>query len=50
VHQAISHLPSDQPADTVAVVVQDGFQLHDRVVRPSQVVVSSGPPQTQAAE
>jgi molecular chaperone GrpE len=44
VHQAISHLPSDQPADTVAVVVQDGFQLHDRVVRPSQVVVSSGPP------
>lgn len=45
VHQAISHLPSDQPADTVAVVVQDGFQLHDRVVRPSQVVVSSGPPE-----
>lgn len=50
VHQAISHLPSDQPADTVAIVVQDGFQLHDRVVRPSQVVVSSGPPPTQAAE
>ncbi len=44
-HQAISHLPSDQPADTVAIVVQDGFQLHDRVVRPSQVVVSSGPPE-----
>lgn len=50
VHQAISHLPTDQPADTVAIVVQDGFQLHDRVVRPSQVVVSSGPPPTQAAE
>lgn len=52
VHEAISHLPSDQPANTVTVVVQDGFQLHDRVVRPSQVVVSSGPPEAaeQAAE
>lgn len=50
VHQAISQMPSDQPANTVAIVVQDGFQLHDRVVRPSQVVVSSGPPEATAQE
>ena len=45
-HQAISQLPNDEhPAGTVTHVVQIGFLLHDRVVRPSQVVISSGSPQ-----
>jgi molecular chaperone GrpE len=40
-HEAISQQPSDKhPANTVVHVAQAGFQLHDRVVRPSQVVVS----------
>jgi molecular chaperone GrpE len=30
----------DKPENTVTDVVQSGFQLHDRVVRPAQVVVS----------
>ena len=42
-HEAISQMPSDQPAGMVAHVAQTGFQMHDRVVRPSQVVVSTGP-------
>lgn len=43
-HEAISHLPSEtHPPGTVAHVAQTGFQMHDRVIRPSQVVVSSGP-------
>ncbi|MGI9474929.1 MAG: nucleotide exchange factor GrpE [Rubripirellula sp.] len=42
-HEAISQMPSDQPAGMVAHVAQSGFQMHDRVVRPSQVVVSTGP-------
>jgi molecular chaperone GrpE (heat shock protein) len=25
-------------------VTQTGYKLHDRVVRPAQVIVSSGPP------
>lgn len=42
-HQAIGHQPSpDHAADTVMLVAQDGYQLHDRVLRPSQVFVSSG--------
>jgi molecular chaperone GrpE len=46
VHEAISQLPNDEhPAGTVSHVTQIGFLLHDRVVRPSQVVVSSGSPQ-----
>lgn len=41
-HQAILQQPSaNQPANTVLQVVQDGFTLHDRVVRPAQVIVSS---------
>ena len=36
-HQAISMLPSDQEANTVLTVLQVGYQLHDRVVRPALV-------------
>lgn len=41
-HEAISQQPSGQhPGGTVMLVTQTGFLLHDRVVRPSQVIVSS---------
>ena len=30
----------DKPENTVTDIVQSGFQLHDRVVRPAQVIVS----------
>jgi molecular chaperone GrpE len=41
-HQAISAVPSDQyPANTVLQVAQTGYQLHDRVIRPAQVIVST---------
>ena len=43
IHEAISQMPSNQyPAGTVSAVAATGYQLHDRVVRPAQVVVSSG--------
>jgi molecular chaperone GrpE len=43
-HQAILHQPSnDAPANIVTMVTQEGFKLHDRVVRPAHVIVSSGP-------
>lgn len=41
-HEAISQMPSQgQPPGFVVHVAQSGFQMHDRVIRPSQVVVSS---------
>lgn len=41
-HQAVSQEPSDRfPPNTVVNVLGSGFQLHDRVVRPSQVIVST---------
>ncbi len=43
-HQAILQQPStDVPAGNVMLVTQSGYKLHDRVVRPAQVIVSSGP-------
>jgi len=45
-HQAILQQPSTEvPAGNVMLVAQQGYKLHDRVVRPAQVIVSSGPPQ-----
>lgn len=45
VHHAISRQATgDVPPNTVIYVAQDGFVLHDRVVRPSQVVVSMALP------
>lgn len=44
-HEAVLQQPSDDHAPgTVTKVLQTGFQLHDRVVRPSQVIVSTPPP------
>lgn len=43
VHEAISQMPSpDHEAGTIAHVAATGFMMYDRVVRPSQVVVSTG--------
>ncbi len=39
-HQAISAVESDQAANTVVQVLQKGYRLHDRVVRPALVMVS----------
>jgi molecular chaperone GrpE len=42
VHHAVMQQPSDEyPGNTVLMVTQNGYQLHDRVVRPSQVIVST---------
>lgn len=48
-HEAVFQQPSsDCPGNTVLQVTQTGFLLHDRVVRPSQVVVSAAVPQEEA--
>lgn len=41
-HQAISSVPSDQPQGTVVQVLQKGYTLADRVLRPALVMVSAG--------
>lgn len=42
-HEAIAQMPSDEvPAGHVLQEVAVGYLLHDRVIRPSQVIVSTG--------
>jgi molecular chaperone GrpE len=42
-HEAVGQMPSDSvPAGSVLKVMQTGYRLHDRVIRPSQVIVSQG--------
>ncbi len=49
-HEAILQQPSDEhPAGTVIHVTETGYQLHDRVVRPTQVIVSSGASASKAS-
>lgn len=43
-HQAIAQEASDEhPAGTITRAAQSGYKLHDRVIRPAQVFVSTGP-------
>lgn len=41
-HEALLSQPSDQPEGTVIEVVQRGFALGDRVLRPARVIVAGG--------
>lgn len=41
-HQAIGMVESDQPANTVVSVMQKGYTLNDRVLRPALVMVAKG--------
>ncbi|TMG79004.1 MAG: nucleotide exchange factor GrpE [Betaproteobacteria bacterium] len=46
-HQAISMLPSEKEPNTVINVLQKGYALHDRVIRPALVTIA-GPKDAQA--
>lgn len=41
-HQAVQTVPAtdEAPADTIVEVLQTGYKLHDRVLRPSMVIVA----------
>lgn len=50
-HQAIAQQPSaEHEPGHVALVAQTGYQLHDRVIRPAQVIVAAAPPEASQAE
>jgi molecular chaperone GrpE len=49
-HEAISRIESDDiPAGSVAVELQKGYRVGDRLLRPAMVSVSTGP-KTKAAD
>jgi len=49
-HEAMFEVPDgSKPAGTVLQVVQSGYRLHDRLLRPARVGVAKAPPQDTAA-
>jgi molecular chaperone GrpE len=47
-HEAIAQQPdAERPQGTVLLVAKAGYRLHDRVIRPAQVIVSAGAPADQ---
>ena len=49
VHEALLTQPSELPEGEILQVIQKGYSLGDRVLRPARVVVSAGPPEEQPA-
>lgn len=50
-HQAIAHFPNEQyEPGTVSNVHQVGYRLHDRVVRPTQVIVAAPAATTESSD
>jgi len=45
VHEALLSQPSEEPEGAVIQVLQKGYEMGDRVLRPARVVVSSGTPE-----
>ena len=42
VAEALSEVPSEKPPGTVVEVIESGYRLHERVLRPARVIVSKG--------
>jgi molecular chaperone GrpE len=50
-HEAVMQQPSsEQSPNTVLQVLEQGFTIHDRVLRPAKVVVSTAPAAGESAE
>jgi len=41
-HEALAHIPSDYEENLVAAIIQNGYTMHDKVIRPVRVAVSNG--------
>jgi molecular chaperone GrpE len=50
VHEALLSQPSEADEGSVIDVIQKGYRLGDRVVRPARVVVAAAPPATEPHE
>ncbi len=50
-HEAITYVPSEEhPVDTVIAQTRRGYKLGEKLIRPAQVVVSSGSSEKDSAE
>ena len=46
-HEALTQVPTSEVEPmTIVQVVETGYRLHDRVVRPARVIVACAPPES----
>jgi molecular chaperone GrpE len=50
VHEALLTQPSEAPEGSVIDVVQKGYRLGERVLRPARVVVAAAPPEVSSGD
>ncbi len=41
-HEALAHIPSEYEENIVAAIIQNGYTMNDKVIRPVRVAVSNG--------
>jgi molecular chaperone GrpE len=41
-HEALAHIPSDMEENKIAAIIQNGYLMNDKVIRPVRVAVSNG--------
>nr|MDK2850789.1 molecular chaperone GrpE [Candidatus Cloacimonadota bacterium] len=41
-HEALAHIPSEYEENIVAAIIQNGYMMNDKVIRPVRVAVSNG--------
>jgi len=41
-HEALAHIPSDYDENIVAAIIQNGYTMHGKVIRPVRVAVANG--------
>lgn len=41
-HEAMAHIPSDYEEGKIAAIIQNGYTMNDKLIRPVRVAVSSG--------
>lgn len=50
IHDALAHIPSEYEENTVAAIIQNGYMMYDKLLRPARVAVSSGKLEQKSAE
>ncbi len=41
-HEALAHIPSDLEENIVVAVIQNGYKMNEKIIRPARVAVSNG--------
>lgn len=41
-HEALAHIPSELEENKVVAIIQNGYTMNDKVIRPVRVAVSNG--------